>query len=102
VKKVFLAIAAIVIAVICIGYFANREDLSIPQGTVADKVLIEKRARKLTLYKEGRSLKSYRVSLGRQPEGKKTLEGDGRTPEGMYLIDRRKNKSRFHRALHIS
>jgi murein L,D-transpeptidase YafK len=102
VKKAFLAIAAIAIAVISIGYFANREDLPIPEGTVADRVLIQKRARTLTLFKEGRSLKSYRVSLGRQPEGKKTVEGDGRTPEGMYLIDRRKSKSRFHRALHIS
>lgn len=29
-------------------------------------------------------------------------EGDGRTPEGVYSIDRRKVKSTFHRALHVS
>jgi hypothetical protein len=29
-------------------------------------------------------------------------EGDGRTPEGNYVIDWRKQDSVFHRALHIS
>ena len=47
-------------------------------------------------------LKTYRVALGGQPKGPKTREGDGKTPEGRYVIDRRNAKSRFHLALHIS
>jgi murein L,D-transpeptidase YafK len=47
-------------------------------------------------------LKTYVVALGRHPDGKKAEEGDGKTPEGTYTIDRRKIKSNFHRALHIS
>jgi len=47
-------------------------------------------------------LRSYRVALGRQPAGHKQREGDGRTPEGRYVIDRRNPRSRYHLALHIS
>ncbi|HEY6007038.1 MAG TPA: L,D-transpeptidase family protein [Geobacteraceae bacterium] len=69
---------------------------------IVDKVLIEKKARRLTLYSKGQAVKSYRVALGRNPAGPKEKEGDNRTPEGTYIIDSRNTKSRFHLALHIS
>ncbi len=47
-------------------------------------------------------LKSYRVSLGREPVGPKRREGDDRTPEGVYRIDYRMRDSAYHLALHIS
>ena len=51
---------------------------------------------------EGRTIRSYRVSLGFEPNGPKTHEGDGRTPEGLYYIDNRNEKSSYHLSLHIS
>ena len=54
------------------------------------------------LYADGRLLKSYRVSLGREPVGAKRQDGDHRTPEGRYSVDFRKADSRYYRALHIS
>jgi murein L,D-transpeptidase YafK len=42
------------------------------------------------------------VSLGDDPIGPKRAEGDGRTPEGVYVLDSRKSDSSFHRALHVS
>lgn len=74
----------------------------IPDGATADRVLIEKAARRLTLYAGGAPLKSYEVALGRNPEGPKVQEGDNRTPEGTYSIDGRKAESAYHRALHVS
>ena len=71
-------------------------------GARADRILVEKSKRRLTLLKDGKVLKSYRVSLGRNPEGPKTKRGDSRTPEGLYRIDWRNQNSKFHRALHIS
>jgi murein L,D-transpeptidase YafK len=68
----------------------------------ADHVLVEKAARRLTLFRDSLPLKTYRVALGRSPIGPKEREGDCRTPEGIYSIDRRKQDSAFHRALHIS
>jgi murein L,D-transpeptidase YafK len=71
-------------------------------GITTDRILIEKRVRRLTLFRQGKPIKTYRVALGRRPVGKKTREGDCRTPEGCYIIDYCNADSRFHRALHIS
>lgn len=68
----------------------------------ANRVLVEKAARRLTLYHDGVAIASYRVALGPHPLGAKTRAGDGRTPEGLYAIDWRKADSGYHRALHVS
>lgn len=68
----------------------------------ADKVLIEKKARRLTLLSNGEVLKTYHIALGANPKGPKVCQGDGRTPEGIYRIDCRNPNSRHHLALHIS
>jgi len=47
-------------------------------------------------------LKSYPVGLGFAPKGHKQFEGDGRTPEGAYTIDRRNPESLFHLSIGIS
>ena len=64
--------------------------------------MIEKAARRLTLYSNGTVLKRFTVALGRNPEGPKLREGDNRTPEGIYSIDSRNADSRYHRAPHVS
>jgi hypothetical protein len=71
-------------------------------GVVADKVLIEKKARRLTLFSKGQEINVYKVALGRNPEGAKEREGDNKTPEGTYVIDSRNTKSGYHLSLHIS
>lgn len=71
-------------------------------GDQANLVVVEKSARKLSLLRDGKTLKVYDVSLGRAPSGHKQQEGDGRTPEGRYLLDSKNQRSRFHLALHVS
>ncbi|MBT8768237.1 murein L,D-transpeptidase family protein [Pseudomonas boanensis] len=71
-------------------------------GKPIDKVLVVKSERKLLLLNRGDILKSYRISLGKQPSGPKLREGDQRTPEGFYWIDWRKTSDKFNLALHIS
>jgi murein L,D-transpeptidase YafK len=71
-------------------------------GKTIDKVLVVKSERKLHLISRGDTLKSYRVSLGKQPEGAKQREGDLRTPEGLYWIDWRKTSEKYQLSLHIS
>jgi murein L,D-transpeptidase YafK len=68
----------------------------------ADKVVVIKKKRLLLLVKDGEILRSYRVAIGRNPVGTKTRQGDDRTPEGDYVLDRRNPYSRFHRSIHIS
>jgi murein L,D-transpeptidase YafK len=48
------------------------------------------------------ALRMYRVSLGPNPRGPKIFSGDGRTPEGLYTLERRNENSRFYRSFRIS
>ena len=68
----------------------------------ADKVLIEKKERRLTLLSKGEVIKTYKIALGGNPVGPKERQGDNKTPEGTYIIDSRNSNSDYHLALHIS
>jgi murein L,D-transpeptidase YafK len=74
----------------------------LPHDVFADHILVEKSARRLTLFRGETALKTYRIALGREPIGAKEFEGDQRTPEGIYTIDFHKPDSDYHLALHIS
>lgn len=73
-----------------------------PEASQADRVLVRKADRRLILYRGEEELVGYDIALGREPLGHKQREGDGRTPEGSYLIDWRNPQSSFHLSLHIS
>ena len=75
---------------------------ALPDGVRADLVVVRKGERELSLYRGSAFIRSYRISLGRHPEGAKSRQGDGRTPEGEYRLDYRNLNSGFHRALHVS
>ena len=68
----------------------------------ADKVLIEKIERRLTLLSKGEVIKTYKIALGGNPVGPKERQGDNKTPEGTYIIDSRNRDSGYHLSLHIS
>lgn len=67
-----------------------------------DKVVVVKSERRMMLFRGGEVVKSYEVALGKRPVGPKMHEGDKRTPEGTYILDRRNSASRFYRSIHIS
>lgn len=67
-----------------------------------DKVVVEKATHTLTLYAQGKVVKTYRVAIGVGAPGQKVSAGDDRTPEGTYIIDAKTTASEFHRSLHIS
>lgn len=79
----------------------QKEMFVIRKGT-ADKILIEKKERRLTLISKGKVLKTYKIALGGNPNGPKERQGDNKTPEGTYVIDSRNRDSRYHLSLHIS
>ena len=68
----------------------------------ADAILILKKDHVLELLKDGKVIRTYNVALGRGGLAPKEREGDGRTPEGRYIIDSRNAESHYHKALHIS
>ncbi len=65
-------------------------------------VVVQKQERRLYLFNNNKILKEYPISLGFAPDGHKLYEGDGRTPEGTYYIDRRNPDSDFHLSVGIS
>jgi len=68
----------------------------------ADKVLIEKKERRLTLLSKGEVIKTYKIALGGDPVGPKEWQGDNKTPEGFYIINSRNRNSEYHLSLRIS
>jgi murein L,D-transpeptidase YafK len=68
----------------------------------AEAIVVEKAAARLFLMREGRPYRSYPVALGANPRGHKQRLGDGRTPEGRYVIDERRDDSQHYKALRIS
>jgi murein L,D-transpeptidase YafK len=71
-------------------------------GPEVTRIIIFKDQHLMHLMHNEKALKSYNVGFGFAPKGHKEFEGDGRTPEGSYLIDRRNPNSEFHLSLGIS
>ena len=95
-RVVFIALA------LCVSSrIAANKSITAPKGR-ADRIVVEKAARKMTIYQAGRAIGSYKIALGRHPTGAKEREGDNRTPEGIYRIDFRNAGSAYHRSLHVS
>lgn len=67
-----------------------------------DKILIEKKMRRLTLISKGKAIKTYTIALGGNPVGPKVMQGDKRTPEGTYTIENRNRHSKYHLSIRIS
>lgn len=68
----------------------------------ADSILILKKDHVLELLAGGRVIRTYKVALGSGGLARKDRQGDGRTPEGHYIIDSRNEHSAYHKALHVS
>jgi murein L,D-transpeptidase YafK len=102
VKVISRILALVCVFAAIIFVLANYELRPLPISARADHILVQKSARRLTLFQNGQPLKSYAIALGHAPIGAKREEGDQRTPEGRYTIDAHKFDSDFHLALHVS
>jgi murein L,D-transpeptidase YafK len=100
-KIIRLAVFSLGVAVSPVPAFCSDVPLT-PAPTLADKVVVLKSERKLMLMKGDQVLKTYTVSLGSKPIGTKIEQGDHKTPEGTYVLDRHNAHSQYHKAIHIS
>ncbi|MCA8867305.1 MAG: L,D-transpeptidase family protein [Rhodobacteraceae bacterium] len=71
-------------------------------GPEVTRVVVMKSSRQMHLLHGNEVLASYKIDLGFAPDGPKQIEGDGKTPEGSYFIDRRNPNSEFHLSLGIN
>lgn len=86
----------------CSGGGANVSRFRAYNGPRVTSIVINKGARKMYLLHDQSVLREYDVDLGFAPQGHKQFEGDGKTPEGTYVIDRRNPNSRYHLSVGIS
>jgi hypothetical protein len=70
--------------------------------TPAERIVIEKARRKLTLIRADNVVREFDISLGGNPVGPKLRSGDSRTPEGDYVIDAKNLYSNYYLAVHLS
>jgi murein L,D-transpeptidase YafK len=95
-------IAGLLTLVAMVAVWAYWPARGLPDNVEIDRIVVDKSARRLEVVSDDRVIAVYPIALGREPVGAKRELGDGRTPEGEYIIDFHKRDSAYHRALHIS
>lgn len=98
----FIKLLVMLVTVAAIASCAPRSKFLTYDGPAVTLVQINKGDRKMYLLNGTTVLRSYDIELGFAPAGHKQIEGDGRTPEGAYRIDRRNPNSEYHLSLGIS
>lgn len=71
-------------------------------GPEVTRIEVHKADRKMYLLHNSKVLKQYDIALGQNPVGHKQFEGDSKTPEGVYYIDRRNPNSNFYLSVGMS
>ena len=89
--KIIMLIISLLVSANCFGFTPK-----------IDAVLVKKSEKRLYLLAQGKPVKEYKVVFGPKPTGHKQKVGDERTPEGKYILDYKKEKSVFYKAIHIS
>ena len=84
------------------SFFRTSSISSNIQQADVTSIVVNKNARRMYLFEGNDMIRSYRIGLGSQPVGDKKIQGDGKTPEGLYYIDRKNPKSRYFLSLGIS
>lgn len=97
-----MRIIAVVLTFALASPVAGQSAMSSSSTPVVDLIMVYKSHRTMQLFSGSTLVKSYDIELGFSPTGDKLREGDGRTPEGTYKIDRRNPNSNFHLSLGIS
>lgn len=94
-SRCFIRSLLVICAVICAGCApALTQD--------ADRIVIAKSAHTMTLMNNGQALKTYRIAIGKGGMGPKQQRGDQHTPEGVYVIDEKKDVTCCFLAMHLS
>jgi murein L,D-transpeptidase YafK len=100
VKKTILIIVVITFASFVVYYFFPERRL--PNVFTVTKLVVLKSKRQLLVYSKSKLIKTYKISLGFCPVGKKQFENDGKTPEGLYFINNKNPNSVCYKNLGIS
>lgn len=66
-------------------------------------ILVEKAAHRLTVYDGNQAVRTYRAAFGTGvADGDKEVQGDGRTPEGLFYVCMKNPRSKYTLSLGLS
>lgn len=98
-RKTITLIIIVISGLIIYNYFPEQ---SLSDSAKIDRLVVLKSKRQLLAYENGNVIKTYKISLGRDPIGAKEFEGDMKTPEGLYTINNKNPKSGYYKNLGVS
>lgn len=98
-RALLLGLSSLTLLAACGG---DSQPFQIYTGPKVTQIQVYKAKRRMYLYSDTKVVKKYKIALGGQPRGKKRFEGDGKTPEGLYFINRQNPNSAYHLSLGIS
>ncbi|HEX8250689.1 MAG TPA: L,D-transpeptidase [Pyrinomonadaceae bacterium] len=102
-KKVFISFVAIsILTGVFVFMLARKKEPKSLSDVKNPQLVVKKKERLLQVYDEGELVKTYKVALGRAPQGDKQIEGDGKTPEGEFYVFTKNDKSKFYLSLGLS
>lgn len=97
--KLLLGLITLILGLLIYNLYPEEE---FPIGIQVDKLVVFKSKRQMTAYSDGEVVKTYKISLGRNPIGAKEVEGDKKTPEGIYFINDKNPNSGYYKNLGVS
>lgn len=97
-----VGITVLLLSILALTVYNLYPESRLSKNAVIDRLVVYKSKRTLLAYAQGKLLKSYQISLGGQPVGAKEIEGDLKTPEGLYYINDKNQYSDYHKNLGVS
>ncbi len=94
--KLFTALVSFLAGIALLFGWAYAEEMS------SKYVVINKGIHRMFLYRDGKVIESYAVSLGIDSVSPKRRRGDKSTPEGCYYVTCKKSESKFYKFLGLS
>lgn len=98
-KYTFLLLTILLVSATVYNYLP---ETPLPTDKPIDRIVVEKSIRRMHVMNGEEVLKTYKISLGKNPVGAKEFEGDKRTPEGVYTINDKNAQSGYFLNLGIS
>ena len=97
-----LIIGLLAAVTLAVGGLSAAPSLSVYAGPQITAIVVHKAARRMYLVAGNEVIRAYDIDLGFAPDGDKQVEGDGKTPEGAYRINRKNPNSDYFLSLGIS
>lgn len=99
-RNLLLGLSSLAVLAACGG--RDSAKFRIYAGSPVTQIQIFKQKRRMYLFSGDKVIREYKIGLGGNPNGPKRFEGDSKTPEGLYFIDRQNPNSSYHLSLGIS